>query len=504
MIYIVIISSMAAVILVGLAGFVVSRYKNGRYANNREQTFQIAEAGVYWYRWYLAHTVEGKPPIEKREFWEGGTAKGVGVPYEEEVKDPEGNPVGKYSIQVTAPDPDSTIVIVESTGWTYKFPSQKRSVRVRFRQPAWCEYAVVADDDMRFGEGTETFGPIHSNKGVRFDGIAHNIVSSHIPEYDDPDHCEHYNRYEQCDLNKNEFGVHTHVDPPPETGIDDSFRPLEAPPTSPVPDRSDVFQAGRQFPIPEKNFSDLISDFNLMKQYAESDGKYFGDDTTQEYNCYGSGRRRVCRWEDVPVYGYHIILKEDHTMDVSMVKSYDTSAYSITVGEETTPENYPIPDGQVVFVENNVWIEGKINGDRVTIIAADLSPNPDPKSIYINKDILYTKKDGTDILGLIAQKDVSIGLYSEDDLEIDASLLAQKGRVGRDHYSWPTWPVDYVHRSAITVYGSLVTKERYGFSWTDDTGYTTRNLYFDNNLVYWPPPYFPTGDKYQIDLWEEL
>jgi hypothetical protein len=531
LIYIMIIASMAAIILAGLATFVVSRYKNGRYANNREQTFQIAEAGIFWYRWYLAHTIEGKTPLQKKTFWEGGTARGVVTPYEEEVKDPEGNPIGKYSIQVTAPNPDSTIVIVEATGWTYQFPNQKRSVKVRFRQPAWCEYAVVADDAMRFGEGTEVFGPIHSNKGVRFDGVAHNIVSSLVPSYDDPDHCEHYDHNGNCDLNKNEFGVHTHVNAPPGHGTDDAFRSLEAPPTSPVPDRPDVFEAGRELSAPEKSFIALIANFSLMKGQAGDGGLYLGQLTaTIQFNCgwvtTGKGKNKITVWTcdetSVPVKGYHIVLKNNHTMDVSMVLNYDASSYQInpnmvitygghnyTIVGELPVVNYPVPGNGIVFVENNAWVEGTVNGDHLTIAAADLSPNPVYKDIYINHSILYTDKVGTDangpdILGLIAQNNISIGLYSDNNLEVDAALLAQKGRVGRNYYSWPTTPVDYVHRNSITVYGSIVTKQRYGFAWTDNTGYNTRNLYFDNNLVYWPPPYFPTGDKYQVDLWEEL
>ena len=86
-------------------------------------------------------------------------------------------------------------------------------------------------------------------------------------------------------------------------------------------------------------------------------------------------------------------------------------------------------------------------------------------------------------------------------LKLTRRFWRKKGRVGRNHY---TSPAQYVHRHSITTYGSIVTKQRYGFAWTDDTGYDIRNLYFDNNLIYYPPPFFPTGDKYQIDLWEEL
>jgi hypothetical protein len=168
-----------------------------------------------------------------------------------------------------------------------------------------------------------------------------------------------------------------------------------------------------------------------------------------------------------------------------------------------------MPSNGIVFVENYTWVEGTINGNHLTIAAADLSPTPIYKDIYINHNILYTDKvgndaDGPDILGLIAQNNISIGLYSDDNLEIDAALLAQRGRIGRDHYTSPLSPVDFVHRHSITVFGSLVTKQRYGFAWTDDTGYNIRNIYFDNNLIYFPPPFFPVGDKYQIDSWQEL
>ena len=202
-------------------------------------------------------------------------------------------------------------------------------------------------------------------------------------------------------------------------------------------------------------------------------------------------------------------------MDVSMVLGFDTASYQInptitvnyqnhnyTVDGETAVVNYPMPANGILFVENYVWVEGTVNGDKITIAAADLSPTPVYKDIYINHNILYTDKVGTDangpdILGLIAQNNISIGLYSDDNLEVDAALLAQRGRVGRNYYAGN-------HRNSITAYGSIATKQRYGFAWTDGTGYNIRNLYFDNNLIYYPPPYFPVGDKYQIDLWQEL
>jgi len=524
-----------SVILLGLMTFVVSRDKNSKYAATREESLQLSEAGIYWYRWYLAHNVEGKTVQQKKDFWASGTAVGTQVGgYTADVNDPEGGVLGKYKLEVTAPNADSTIVTVKSTGWTNKSPNVKRTVQVRFRQPAWCEYAVVADDFMRFGEGTEVFGMVHSNQGIRFDGLAHNIISSSVPTVDDPDHCEHYNWRGDCDLNTEEFGVHTHKNPPPQTGINAAFRPNEAPPTNPMQTRSDVFQAGRKVDLPTKSFNSLVANLGLMRDEANAGGLYLGQATaTVQFNCRNVRTRVGGKWvwvwtcdeTSVPVKGYHIVLKNNHTMDVSIVLGFDSSSYQInpsisvsygghsyTVDGELPVVNYPIPGNGIVFVENYTWVEGTINGDHLTIAAADLSPTPVYKDIYINHNILYTDKvgtdaDGPDILGLIAQNNISIGLYSDDNLEIDGALLAQKGRIGRDNYSWADTGR---FRNTITTYGSLVTKQRYGFSWINSgtgqrvSGYETRNLYFDNNLIYYPPPYFPVGDKYQIDLWQEL
>jgi hypothetical protein len=81
--------------------------------------------------------------------------------------------------------------------------------------------------------------------------------------------------------------------------------------------------------------------------------------------------------------------------------------------------------------------------------------------------------------------------------------MAQSGRVGRENYAGGS-----AIRDTITVNGAIATNLRYGFAWTTGavhtSGYRNRNLYYDNNLLYCPPPYFPTGKNYLIDLWEEL
>jgi len=482
LVYALIILSAVSIILVSLLGYITSQLKFSASRVEKEKAFQVAESGINWYKWYLAHETSGKTTQQINNFWQGDTALGVATPYEHDFYNSSGTAIGKYSITAQKPDVGSTIVTVVSTGWTYKMPNLKRIIQVRFRRPSWSEYAVLANDFMRFGEGTQVYGKIDSNEGVRFDGVAYNVISSAVANYDDPDHSGGV-----------EFGVHTHVNPPPGSGVDDSFRPLEAPP-NPVPNRSDVFKAGREFPVPEISFNGVLSDLTFIKTESQnpSHGLYFDDSDS----------------------GRHIILKTDGTMDVSKVLSYDTDSNSIT--SESASTNYSIPNNGVVFVENNAWIEGTINNEKVTIVAANLIGG-NPANIYIGmNNINYTNFDGRDIIGLIAQKDVEVIRDSQDFLTIDAALLAQSGRVGRKHYgTWCTnwtqvwwwwvctdWTTD--HKNTITLNGSMATNKRYGFAWTDGTGYVNRVLNFDNNLLYYPPPYFPTGTEYSIDSWKEL
>jgi hypothetical protein len=326
------------------------------------------------------------------------------------------------------------------------------------------KYAVTANADIRFGAGTEIFGPIHSNGGIRFDGLAHNIISSNKSNYTDPD------------SGTNEYAVYTTVSPRDPT------------PPFTLPERPDIFLAGRQFPLPPVDFNGVTADLALMKTAAQTNGFWRASSTAS---------------------GYHLILKNDNTFDLRKVSGlYSQGSCSNakwSIENEILIGNYSLPNNGIIFLEDNVWVDGQINDARLTIIAAVL---PDVvatrKNIVVNRDLLYTNYDGTDVIGLIAQNNINVGLRSEDDLRIDAALIAQKGRVGRFYYD-SNCSSTYYTRQTITLYGMIGTYLRYGFAYTDGTGYQIRNLNYDANLLYAPPPSFPlTSDQYITLSWEEV
>lgn len=456
-------------ILSSLVGWAMLAVRTARVAEYREQAVQAAEAGIDYYRWHLAHA--------PTDFQDGTGAVG---PYVHDFFDKSDVKIGTFTLNITPPPVGSTLVTIRSTGRILADSNVSRTLETRLAKPSLARFAVVANADMRFGVGTEVFGPIHANGGIRFDGLAHNIISSARTSYDDPDHSE-------AGVDPLEFGVHTHV------------APVDPLPPAAAPSRVDVFQVGRQFPVPAFDFTGLTADLAQMKTDAQANGNYYA----------ASGGQ-----------GYYILLKTNDTFDIYRITAMAPpgggcsdpgqtgwGTWSINgfgAAKTSVALNVPFPANGLIFAEDHVWVEGQINTARLTIAAATFPDSPATrKSITVNNDLLYTNYDGQDVVALIAQGNFNVGMHSGDVLRIDSAIIAQNGRVGRYYYSSGCTP--YHARTALTLYGMIATNQRYGFAYTDGTGYATRTLTYDPNLLYGPPPSFPlTTSQYQIISWDEL
>jgi len=472
--YALIMMMVVSIILVSMLQYISSQIKLGSYRLEKEKAFQVAEAGIYYYRWYLAHNISGKTAAEIDAFWSAG-AVGVMGPADFEFVDAEGGgAIGVYRLDVIAPSAGSTIITVKSTGWTYKEPDAKRTVQVRFRRPSWSEYMFLSDTFINFGDQADVYGKVHSNTGIRFDGLAHSLVTSSVASFNDPSHGGGV-----------EFGVHTHG------GAVDPNAPAYPWPDGTVPDRPDVFMGGREFPVAPVNFSGLTTDLAAMKVKAQAGtGKYFNAD--------GEGRR---------------IIFKNNTFDACIVDTFHHVNFSISkylqndgsgtcntcTGSGTGPsgcvKNYPIVDNEVIFVENDAWVEGIVDGRRVSVVAANLLGTGDPANVYVGlSNLRYTSYSCSNIVGLIAQKDVTVVSGCPDDFVIDAAVLAQSGAVGITS--------NMSNKNSLTFNGAIVSYLQPFFAHSG--GFAVRFYNFDNDLLYCPPPYFPTGTEYAIDQWEEL
>ena len=469
LISVLVFGAIGVMIISGLTGWLLTNWKAVSNLSDRERAFQMAEAGIDYYRWHLAHA--------QKDFQDG---TGLAGPYLHNFYNNNGELMGAYELTITPPAIGDTIVTIMSRGRTVG-NTATRVIEVKLTLPSVAQYAVVCNSLIRFGEDAETFGPIFCNGGVRFDGLAHNLVSSAVEKYDDPDHGD------DDDDDNYEFGVHTHVFP-----VD----PL--PPAS-VPTRADVFMSGRQFPATPVDFAGFTADMSDAKTSAQNGGTYLASSTKS---------------------GYNIILKTNKTFDLERVDNLVSAGggCSDEYGEDgwgtwsikntTSLGNFPIPANGLIFVEDDVWVSGQINNYKVTIVAGAFPETAaTSKSITVNSSLLYTNYTGSDQVALFAQKNVNVGQNSDNDLRIDATLIAKNGRVGRYYYALGC---GNHNRSNLTLYGMMATNYRFGFAFMDTngeikSGYANRQIIYDGNLAFSPPPYLPsTRHEYEIISWREV
>lgn len=458
LVFVLVVTTIAAVIFSGVISYVVSHLQYGLFVTSREQSLQVAEAGAHFYRWYIAHELDGKNTEQINEFWQSTSPAPLGVDSDYEA-DFQG--LGKYRITVTPPAANSTLFTLESTGWTYKYSSHTRTIRVRFRRPSWSEYMILGNDPFRLSSTTEIFGPMHGNGGIRFDGVAHNVVTAGVTCYDDPD----TGTVNSCERPGIWSGDWSGSDP-----YNSTLGNL-------------VFLGGKTFPVTTIDFNSVTADFSYMKDVAKNSGSaahYYGP----------SGQ-----------FGYLIEFKPTG-YDITEVKTINSSRNTITKLDNPTKISKSFPSKGLIFVEDRVWFDGKgvsgvkVDAERMTIAAADLEFGTDPNIYIIDGAVYKNGSGGQEALGFIAEGSIDFPYDSANTLTLNGALLAQKGAVSRANYGNT--------KNKITIFGAIASKGRIGFGYTDGTGYQNRELHFDENLAISPPPYFPTGKQYLIDLWEEL
>ena len=151
-----IFGAVALFIVPALVNLAATNLKTTSSYINKHRALQIAEAGIDYYKWHLAYA--------PTDYKDGGTTTG---PYTHDFFDKDGNTVGQYILDITAPPTGSTLVKIKSTGKVNDDSSITKVVEEELAIPSLAQYAIVANDNMRFGSGTIVIGPVRSNGGIR-------------------------------------------------------------------------------------------------------------------------------------------------------------------------------------------------------------------------------------------------------------------------------------------------------------------------------------------------
>lgn len=454
---------LSAVVVTLIAGFVslaASFLQLSVRAQNDAQALAIAEAGINYYEWHLAYAPQ--------DFQDG---TGHAGPYVHNYYNKNGIAIGQFTLTITAPPTGSTIVTIKSVGTVLADSSVKKSIQVKLGIPSFAQYAWVLNSDVTFGTAAQVYGTVYSNAGINFDGIAHNVVESALTTYLNPAN------------NKTEWAVYTDntpADPLPPTAL----------PTS----TSNTFLAGRSLGVPAIDFTEITQDLATIKSEAQASGTYFASSTVLGYDL-------ALATTSYSIYKVTAL----NTAPNGCTNTLNQSGWGTwSIKTETLYATGTIPQSGDMFFEDNLWVRGNIDGARVTIASGRFPANSATYSnITVNNSLTYTNFNGSDTIALISQNNINVGLASDNNLAIDAALIAENGLVGRYYYS--TNCGANATRASLTTLGIMGSNQQSGFAYSDGTGYQTRTYNYDANLLYAPPPSFPlTSDSYSLLGWQEL
>ncbi len=430
---------MLGIMFMSLSGITNLQYHQGGLTAQDETAFQIAEAGLNFARWRLAHSPTNFTSTTQ------------------EVTDQLKGLLGTYTLTFTAPIQGSTVVKISSVGHTTNAPARDVTLEATYGRPSLAIYAALTNDDVWY-KSTIT-GAVHSNGGIRMDGVSDSSMTSAKATYVClPNH--------GCS-NETKPGVWG-------TGVNSALW---------------------QFPVASVDYSGLTVDLLSMKTAAQAAGTYFGS----------SGS-----------YGYHLVFNSGNTYSLyrvtaktAVISSYATNTGWQNLSHDIATQSFlssgTVPANGIMYFEDTLWVNGDISS-RVTVATGRFPDTPSTNAdIIINGNISYGGvRDGTRVFGAVAQGNILIPYSAAPaNLQIDGAYVAQHGRFGRRHYTTGS----HVLKTNISRYGMIASNLVPVTAWSSGStvisGYQTGNSAYDPNLLYGPPPFFPTSGQYQFLSWTQ-
>jgi type II secretory pathway pseudopilin PulG len=431
-----------------------------------ERSFQIAEAGVEYYRWHLAH-------------WPDDLQDGTGAagPYVHTYDDPETGPIGQFSLEIGGDILCGKVQVVQatSTGWTFDDPGNVRTIVVRIARPTVADYSYIVDSNVYAGNTRTIIGPYHSNGVVRMDADNHSVVTSKVGTTS----CSGAGLGGCSGTINGVYGSGTH----PEWW---------------------------RWAQPDIPFSNFDFDFDEMEAIATAQGIHLSKVS-----------------DDSSVWGYYLKLRSDKSVDIYKVTSIWKKVKSKSPSNDvlelpelagtisnylTFVRNQPIPQAcPLIYVSDRTWLEGVVSG-KVTVVANDTgAAAPD---LFLQNNVTYSTTSGADGLTVLAERNLLIPLYVPDNMTVSGVFFAQKGAYGRDWYEndgncstcTSVNPYDaYKEQHSLTTNGTVVSKLRTGTQWGTVQGFDNRYDNYDRTLAKSPPPLTPfTSPDFRFIEWREI
>ena len=448
------------VIISSLTGYIFAQNKLQLAKENREKAFDIAEAGLSYYKWRLSHY-----PNDLQD----GT--GVPGPYVHKYFDPEGDEIGTFSLDVDGNKQcgSTRSIDITSTGWSKADPTLTRTISAKYARPSVSTYSYIIDSNVWAGSDRNIKGRYHSNKGIRMDGTNQSLVTSSKTDW-------------TCTSG---FGCS------PDQTVDGVFG------SGPNSDKW-------SFPVPQIDFNGISADLADMKTRAQSYGLYLDSTSPYGYHLVFKSDGNVDVFRVVAVSPTNAWIYNPETGRYEETAVYDTITTEVPIQTYT-----PSSSCALIFAEDRLWIDGVVSG-KITVAAADVANPNNAVDIILNWNIDYANPTGTtDGLTAISERDVLIPLRSPENMTLRGIFIAQTGRFGRHYYNPITYPNDS-KQNTLTVSGTIVSSKRGGTKWPGCSpdnfcsGYKTRVSSYDSTQEITPPPLTPyTSADFKFVQWKE-
>jgi hypothetical protein len=435
---------MFLVVFTGLVGVVSRTYQQAVIQSHDALAFQVAEAGLNFGRWRLAHD-EDDLSAETRE-----------------VSDQFAGVLGSYDVTFSQ-QPGSTVVVITSIGHTASLPAREVTLRARYGAPSLARYVLLLNGDVWYGG--EISGAVHANGGIRMDGESDSLMTSAQETYI----CQPYHgcSYEE---------------------------------------KPGVWGSGEikelwEFPVQSIDYAALTVDLLSMKTQAQSSNTYyassgvfgynvvFNNDNT--YSIYRVTSRGPSVWSWFSETGWQFTSHDIGTQ--SLVETRAVPAGGVIYTEDRLWVSGEIQDRVTVAAgvfpdtpATNVDII--LNGD---ISYGDVKDGTRVFGAVAQRHILIPWSGAEDVLELdgafVAQKGRFGRRYYQNCCGTQAhavkSRMERYGMIASNLVPVTAW---------VNGGGNVVS------------GYEEGETTYDPNLLFLPPPYFPISGQPEFISWEQV
>lgn len=480
---ILVISTLFMAFMTAMSAMAISNIKIANNHRDKIKALEIAEAGVNYYLWRLSHFntdyCDGQTCI-------GNATDGYG-PYSHDYTDANGKLVGSYELRIYPPVSTGSTVTIHSTGRvTGRLLTRK--IICELGMPSFSRYTLFSqpiapsdnslNPEIWLGANEKINGSVFANMaGIFNQGEITKDATSTMSTF---------NSFAGGD------------------GIDGVSGP-------------GIFGGAKIYPATPVDIEKLNVDITNIRNSAKSGGGFYRDAS-------GANGYEVILHENnfelyrvTQIYGTFELDSTSDANDLSIKQKTQTKKQ----GNQQVPDSllgtFNYPESGIMAFEDNIWVSGKVDNQKITILAADPEESRAKymKNIVIENNVLYTNYNGLDKIGLVTQRYILLPRQAPSTMEIDAAMIAissSNSAIMIKSYCSPQWGdvSQYCasdHKTKIKIFGSMAHKG--GLWWTTDwgsgrwSGYQSTETVMDEANVLNPPPRFPVTGSFQILSWRE-